>query len=504
MSESRKTKTITGAKVYASKLQKEIEAVEEVGGIEEMQKREGREKERERRMEEVTTTTKLKELFYLLFPGVENMRNLLSVTPVTNVIHKSYKFNVTHGVVSPNTDTLYGVAVCDLTSDTDMYIKIPETTRYYSLQFVDVWCHNFAYLFHTSEPGIYKLEYNPEPDPDNHIGNNLSDDDGTNVGSGNRYIGDKITGNSVNKSIKPIVGSIIKSPSKLCLILCRVYANYYDEHDIKLAGDVLRDIIVSGKPTKNPIPKTEVNPKLTPLDVSYFLQRAKLLNSFQTIVPPESLDELIASDELVSLCYIPFTQGQSNIETTLLTPSPYIPHVNVSTSSTSSTSSTIITKITKTGWKPISANSVDSNFEFAIVQWQGLYANNYQTSLYYFNNYDQNGNRYNGEHHSYYMILNKLPPAGSGAFWSINCYDINGHIAQNTNRVVVGTSSNIVKNKNDNKYTLYFLPVNSPLNNIYPKSNILTIPSSPCNFIMRVYSPTNYQYVPPIIRYFTK
>jgi hypothetical protein len=48
--------------------------------------------------------------------------------------------------VSPNNDTPYSIAVCDL-REGPLVLHVPETAdRYYVLQFVDAWTNNFAYV----------------------------------------------------------------------------------------------------------------------------------------------------------------------------------------------------------------------------------------------------------------------------------------------------------------------------------------------------------------------
>jgi hypothetical protein len=48
--------------------------------------------------------------------------------------------------VSPNNDTLYLIAVCDVRSG-PLVLHVPDTNdRYYVLQFVDAWTNNFAYV----------------------------------------------------------------------------------------------------------------------------------------------------------------------------------------------------------------------------------------------------------------------------------------------------------------------------------------------------------------------
>lgn len=48
--------------------------------------------------------------------------------------------------VSPNNDTCYSVAMCDVRND-PVVLHVPDThDRYYVLQFVDAWTNNFAYI----------------------------------------------------------------------------------------------------------------------------------------------------------------------------------------------------------------------------------------------------------------------------------------------------------------------------------------------------------------------
>jgi hypothetical protein len=48
--------------------------------------------------------------------------------------------------VSPNNDTLYVLAACDVRQG-PLVLHVPDTDgRYYVLQFVDAWTNNFAYI----------------------------------------------------------------------------------------------------------------------------------------------------------------------------------------------------------------------------------------------------------------------------------------------------------------------------------------------------------------------
>ena len=48
--------------------------------------------------------------------------------------------------VTPNNDTLYSIAMCDVRQG-PLALHVPDTAgRYYVLQFVDAWSNNFAYV----------------------------------------------------------------------------------------------------------------------------------------------------------------------------------------------------------------------------------------------------------------------------------------------------------------------------------------------------------------------
>ena len=48
--------------------------------------------------------------------------------------------------VSPNNDTCYSMAMCDVRTG-PLVVHVPDTgDRYYVLQFVDAWTNNFAYV----------------------------------------------------------------------------------------------------------------------------------------------------------------------------------------------------------------------------------------------------------------------------------------------------------------------------------------------------------------------
>jgi len=423
---------------------------------------------------EDSNTQLLQNLFYMLFPGVENLTNMLSKIKVTNTMYRRHNFDDAAGVVSPNRDTLYISAICDLSAG-PVKIHVPETNRYLSLQFTDLWCRNFNYLLNTN-PGSHTLVYCDESNGCCNTDYNQDDE------------------------------NVIKSPCKLCLIIGRVYANYYDRTDIEDAAIVLDGITIVGGKTINPLSNTvatitnygtnncnnskvtndvpKLNAKATPLNINWFLKAAVAVNKYQQIIYPEILTNLITNPGLNRLVYNAFSAAQYEIKEAL-------------------TSQCEKRRQSEVGWRLFASNLFDTDFEFAVVQWQGLYVNDCETAAYYFNSVDQQGQQYCGSEHSYFIVFDELPPHDPGAFWSITCYNPDGNLPVTTkdlpHRCIVGTNSNVVKNKYG-KYIIFLLPVDSPLNACCPINNILNIPNTPCNFILRIYSPSQNNYYPPPIQ----
>ena len=365
------------------------------------------------------------EIFYIYFPGVENIRNLMSTINITNYPLKNTTFGNTAGVISPNLDTLYVVANIDC-NDTKIDLYLPNFgDRYFIAQFVDLWCNNFYYIINNNRYNHYIIEYNQDKKSENNL---------------------------------------IYSPSPFFLLIIRVYANYYSEEDIKLAANLVEQIQINGKLGLSPFPKTEVNPKNTPIDVKYFIDRALLINKYQ-----EKYDNFLNKISKINpnLLYSGFSQAQASILTAL---------------------NTVVI-----GWQPFSA-SVNSFFKFALVQWQGLYANNENANvLYYFNKFDIFSNQYNGNNKYKLIFKNgQLPPVDG--FWSITFYNNAGFLVENIyNRYNVGTASEPIPDSN-NDIILYLQ------NEIYePINNWLPLPKEDGYFLLRAYGLLDLNYVPPKI-----
>ena len=97
------------------------------------------------------------EVFLYGYPLVYNMREMVKFPAGPNLLgpepvpYNTFGFarrllDPTTDFVSPNNDTLYIIAVCDVRGG-PLVLQVPDThDRYYVLQFVDAWTSNFAYI----------------------------------------------------------------------------------------------------------------------------------------------------------------------------------------------------------------------------------------------------------------------------------------------------------------------------------------------------------------------
>ncbi len=91
------------------------------------------------------------------YPLVYNLREIANFQKGPNLLgsaplpfntfgHARQLLDPTIHFVSPNNDTLYMVAMCDVRNG-PLVLQVPDTNdRYYVLQFVDAWTNNFAYI----------------------------------------------------------------------------------------------------------------------------------------------------------------------------------------------------------------------------------------------------------------------------------------------------------------------------------------------------------------------
>ncbi|MGZ4759012.1 MAG: DUF1254 domain-containing protein [Acidimicrobiales bacterium] len=110
------------------------------------------------------------QAFIYGYPLVYNLTELAKLPAGTSVLGVASPFNRLTPArqllgpdatfVTPNNDTLYLIAGCDL-RDGPLVLQVPDTgDRYYVLQFVDAWTNNFAYVGTRAtgnRPGTFQL-----------------------------------------------------------------------------------------------------------------------------------------------------------------------------------------------------------------------------------------------------------------------------------------------------------------------------------------------------------
>lgn len=385
------------------------------------------------------------ELFYILFPIVQNAENILSA-PVTNFFIYT-RFGQTATVDSPNFDTLYSAALLDFRTVDTITLKVPHIgndpfgqPRYYSFAFYDINTRIFNY--------IGKRTVGNPPETLYTIGLDNSND--------------------------------IVVPSKFVVLIYRLYANIYDTADILIA-DGLRALTTltpnSAIAPNNAIPITVVQSKSSPLDVRYFLEQAQRALVFQEKpLLKDIVDRLLENPNRSSVFNAlasTFSQSQSRIET--IGKSNIEPWVKYASDLRIGDTSPILS--------------------FAIVQWNVLYANKSEEAIYYVARFSDIGLPFNGNT-EYTMTFSSLPPVDG--FWSLTAYSKDGFVPINTSkRYTVGTSSQPIMNEGSN-YKIYIGQTNpeSPIENNYlqpPAENGIY-------FILRLYIPLIQTYEPPPIR----
>lgn len=95
------------------------------------------------------------EAYVFGYPMVYNLAEMIGLTtapkvqvgaPVNLFAHAPQLATPQDHFVSINNDTLYSIAVCDITRE-PLALHVPDTHgRYYVMQFVDAWTNNFAYV----------------------------------------------------------------------------------------------------------------------------------------------------------------------------------------------------------------------------------------------------------------------------------------------------------------------------------------------------------------------
>lgn len=371
--------------------------------------------------------------------------------------------------VTPNNDTVYSIAVCDL-SQGPLVLNVPDTDdRYYVLQFVDVWTNNFAYIGRRST-GTKKGEF-------------------------------FITTRGYDGEI-PEGMQVIHSPTNMFVIVGRLVVN--GESDLP-AVHKLQDLfkltpysIYSGKGTpKPPLGVPDLDPNVE--NELIFWERFRVaLNTFSH---PEADEKLISSykkfgitepespfididSESSKILIEGIKEGQNRIMELLsqsdVTPQGWQSYVHVFDYNLDYFE---IGTVNEPQWK--TQNREEAYIMRAIAARAGLYGNHGYEAVYLGIFIDSDGNQLVGSE-KYELQLEKQPPVD--AFWSLTMYDVPDFylVSNPINRYSIGDRTHGLK-INDNGSVTIYLQKDSP--GLQKESNWLPTPEGDFRPILRMYQP---------------
>jgi hypothetical protein len=384
--------------------------------------------------------------------------------------------------VTPNNDTLYIMAMCDVRPG-PLVLHVPDTQdRYYVLQFVDTWTNNFAYIGRRAT-GTAEAEYLLAP-------------------SG--YDGDVPDG----------VRAVVEAPSGIFVIVGRIQINgEADAPEVHALQDRFTLAPLSGAQAAvpgMPEPHTGVGK-----DLLFWEQLRVYMAAFP---PPEADREMLSGMEQL---------GFLEKESPYVSPDPEL--AALLTAGEKAGKDELELLIKAGGGNPVNGWSsalhiFDFNLDYlglgtvdspewkiadrmrayvarAIGTRAGLWGNHGYEAYYAIIYTDAGGEQLTGAHR-YELRLESMPPVD--AFWSLTMYDTpDFHLVANPiNRYSIGDRTPGLKLADDGSLTIYFQK-DSP--GPEKESNWLPAPEGDFRPVMRMYQPRDAvldgTYVlPPITR----
>jgi hypothetical protein len=381
--------------------------------------------------------------------------------------------------VSPNNDTLYLLACCDV-SGGPVVLHVPDTgDRYYVLQFVDAWTNNFA------------------------------------------YVGRRPTGTAEGEFLLAPAGyagavpegmSLISAPSDVFVIVGRVQVD--GEADLE-AVHALQDEFTlttlnghqseaAGLPSPDPKAREDLGwwERLRvalaafppPEGDAPFLEAAERFGLADTaspfVEPNATLADALVAGEEQGRAMIEKLAGQSAEPVNGWTTGLHMFDYNLDRCGPGTVDSP--------AWKI--ADRKKAYLTRAVAARAGLWGNHGYEADYEFAWQDENGEDLDGSR-SYELTL--APPPSVDAFWSLTMYDLPDFylVANPINRYSIGDRTPGLKYGDDGSVTLY-LAANSPGED--KEANWLPAPNGQFRPVLRMYQPRSEildgNYTPPAIK----
>jgi len=381
-------------------------------------------------------------------------------------------------VVTMNADTPYSLMAMDLRAE-PIVISVPEIKdRYYVIQFVDLFTHNFAYIG-TRSTGTESGDY--------------------------LFVGPKWNGNIPDGKFK----KVFRSESELVTTIGRT--QLFGKSDLPNVIAVQKEFKAQplstflGKTTKPVAPQLDWI-KLNPAD----LTNAKFIDYFNfylTLVEPFDEEDMPLLEEFKKIGIVPSAK---------FNPTDYSPEIVAAieagiqdgAADIKAKAGNIAEQVN--GWNMMDAFGPRSFFKGnhllrAAAAMVGIYANDKIEAFYPMGYVDNNGEVLNGE--SRYIIhfaKNQIPPAKY--FWSITMYNkqadgVGGYLVENAlNRYLINSTSEGLVYDKDGGFTIYIQNEKPTADNLV---NWLPAPNEPFYLCLRIYGPEesamNGDWKPPYI-----
>ncbi|MBN2220096.1 MAG: DUF1254 domain-containing protein [Kosmotogaceae bacterium] len=409
-----------------------------------------------------------RQAYIFAFPMLENYRTMVLQAVIPNSFNEFEHLQGLLGpefreIVRPNNDTVFSAAWLDLRNG-PVIIEIPSICeRYFSVQFIDMYTHNFAYAG-TRTTGCRKLTV-------------------------------MVNGPSSFVEISDEVDEVFTSEGNFVFCIVRISVNP------EMPGDI------------NAVMKIQNSFMIEPFGAFYGSQTS---SSNKSIAFPHFSQEKAESAGFIS--YLNFLLGQLEIHPSekalierfgLIGIGPNLPFnendlqpemITAIEKGIEDAMSTIFRPfeklgVTKNGWsltKRIFGNrqQMQGKYEIrAAAAYVGLYGNDLEEAYYPISYVDADNEAYDGSNYDYkiHFESHEIPPVEPGGFWSITMYGDDQFMVPNPiDRYSIGDRSRLSYN-DDGSLDIY-IQHDSPGPDL--ESNWLPAPNGPFSLSLRMYLPS--------------
>lgn len=409
-----------------------------------------------------------RQAYVFAYPMLENLRTMT----LQAVLPGSFnRFEHSEGllgpefreIVRPNNDTVFSAAWLDLRAE-PVIIQIPTICeRYYSLQFVDMFTHNFAYAGTRT----------------------------TGCGAGTFLIAGPKSSAEVPASVDKVFTS--EGNFVLCLVRISINPEILSEFDAihKIQERFLVQPLSSfcGYEAPEPI-RIDVFPvfRQERAESAGFISYLNFLLGQLEIHPSEKA--LIERFGLIGIGpNLPFDESDLNSEIRAAIEQGVEDAIEIILRPDE------LLGTTKNGWSLTNRvfgnrNQMQGKYEIrASAAYIGLYGNDLEEAYYPISYADADGKSYDGSKYNYLIHFesHEIPPVGPGGFWSITIYDEDQFMVPNPmNRYSIGDRSRLSYN-DDGSLDIYIQHASPGVDH---ENNWLPAPDGKFSLSLRMYMPS--------------